>query len=66
MYWLEQSGFNTFGQTGQAKGLTDPEEKRTQAGTVSIRTVSADSRYAYIPYEIEGEVEGTERGAAAS
>ena len=59
MYWLEQSGFNTFGQTGQAKDLTDAEEESAQAGTVSIRTVSADSRYAYIPYEIEGEVERT-------
>ena len=60
MYWLEQSGFNTFGQTGQAKDLTDAEDESAQAGTVSIRTVSADSRYAYIPYEIERE-----RGAAA-
>lgn len=59
MYWLKQSGFNAFGQTSQVKSLVGTEEDDEQNGTISIKTEKADARYAYIPYEIEGEVEGT-------
>lgn len=47
MYWLKENGFDGTGQSGLAESLTDRNLKKQQ---VSIKTVNADSKYAYIPY----------------
>ena len=49
LYWLRKEGFNISGQIGQANGIIekDPEEN-----TFSIEVKDADSKYAYIPYEL--------------
>ena len=52
-YWLEQDGFCSIGQLGKANELISEEQKDN---VISIKMKDADSRYAYIPYEIKSNV----------
>lgn len=62
-YWLKKERFQAFGQLGQAEKLFQKEE--AEENHVSIQVKKADSRYAYIPYEITGEFpEGKEWGGS--
>lgn len=54
-YWLRKEEFQTFGQLGQAEELFH-EEKSEGENQVTIQVKEADSRYAYIPYEMKGEI----------
>lgn len=57
LYWLEQDGFQAFGQLGQARSLTAGEGETTESNAIQIKVKEADRRYAYIPYELKGDVE---------
>ncbi len=57
MYWLSRAGCEPLGQVWNAAVLADRE--RTE-GEITVTVKDADTRFAYIPYEICGS--GIERG----
>lgn len=54
-YWLEKENFHALGQLGQAKNLVN-KEKIEKENEITIQVKEADSRYAYIPYEMKGKI----------
>lgn len=56
-YWLHQSGFETLGQLGQAQKLASDEKAQDEHIFMNMKVTGADTRHAYIPYEIHGTVE---------
>ncbi|WP_461816277.1 transglutaminase-like domain-containing protein [Faecalimonas sp.] len=54
-YWLEKENFHALGQLGQAKTLVN-KEKMKKENEITIQVKEADSRYAYIPYEMISKI----------
>lgn len=49
-YWLHKGGFNGIGQLGQAGASVYEKEENK----IRVQVKDADSRYAYLPYEVSG------------
>lgn len=59
MYWLKKENLNVLGQIGQIGSLLNGE-KDTGKNEIKVENIGANSKYAYIPYEIDKE--GVEPG----
>lgn len=53
-YWLDEEGFNASGQIGQVNDLIEEKKKENK---ITVSAKNADSKYAYIPYELESFLE---------
>ena len=57
---IENLGFNAMGQIGYARNLVRlSENSKEPQEHMKITAVEADTSYAYIPYEIENEIENS-------
>lgn len=56
-YWLHQDGFYGQETLGDAALLFGSEEDRTQKNTITMENTGGNSRYYYVPYELDGSAD---------
>ena len=60
-YWLHQDGFYGETQLSQARSLVEDDTLSNTVSEIQIENKKADSRYLYVPYELQAVPKGYEK-----